>query len=799
MHIRNMISNIRKRTLLIYTLLFAVLAWIVFYPVLLQSKTLISVGDNYNQSLPVLFYIRQYYHSLLSGTYYKFDPAIGFGEDVIGSLFYYGIGDLFMFPVLFVSEENVIHAYSFIVIMKMYLAGLSFMIYGRSKGLTRTALICSSLSYALCFYELQQGLACINMLVAPILFPIMITAIDRIYYGILKRKWFLILCLVVWIQALDGFYFLYIDILGCLVYGMLLIIFNSNTVSVLIKRIALVSGAFIIGMVLGTPILYPSIRYYLQSNRTSESGNILLKLFTLPSIADLGVRIKNFILPAYGLYEYGFGLPVICLVVFIYLIIKWKKVEYRKYLLVFALALYGYFFPAIGVIMNGFSYNTNRWFFIVFFGLIFITAKLLPEVFENVRVLKKVRAGIWEYILLANVVLVGFLFFAPTYIGGQGTAASFMRYDEVYNGIYGSELYKVSEELKEGKTDSEFYRVDLNDSSINASSIMGTNSTYLYYSVCNGPILDIFMDLRVLPSIEAEFVIEGLDSRQVLESLFSTKVYTEDYIDQRAKENEYYLPQGLFFDCAVSESDLNGLDYIQKNNALMGALVVEDDNTALGSADLMLDDMLGQQKSVDFEVTDTNNVIMDGCTIIADKGGTITFSFDPVVLSESYNELYFQIDNLRSDTDLWSDIILAGRTIRTRPLDKEWYFDGNYDYLINISSVASKGELILEFKQGGTFTFDDMHMILNENDSFERLYEERLDHTLQGAIYSKDTIKGYTDENTDGYLMINLPYNTCWKCYVDGVEVTVVKADYSFMAVYLTKGHHEIEFSYEYF
>ncbi len=784
-----------KKVVIQYSLLFIAVALVVFFPLILQRKSFVTFGDNYNQFLPTLIYLKQYYSTLFSGNGYAFDPVIGFGEDVIGALSYYGFGDILLFPIFLVSESQIIYAYTIIVILKMWLSGITFIIYCRHKGIKKNMLIAAGIAYAFSFYMLQNGLCIFGFLTAPVYFPLMIMGIDKIYEG-KSGKWGLLLAIVVGIQALNGFYFLYDDILGCLEYGVLLLIYKPQSVRNIVRRVTYIILSFCGGVLLASPVLFRAVSYYFQSKRTGETGNIISKLLQLPSLDDILLRIKNMFYPSYGLYEYGFGLSILCLVVFIWLLISVKNKKYNRYLVVFILAIFAYFFPAVGIVMNGFSYNTSRWFYIMFFALIYITVRMIPKVIEDMRISEVIKTHMWPVLLVLNVTIVGFMFFGPVRIGGKGTAASFMSYSEVNNKLYNNNLYEEAQKLASINDESTFYRVDLNDTSLDAPAFMGVNSTYLYYSICNGSIMDIFEKLRVSSAINGTFNFEGLDSRQVLESLFSTKVYTTDYIDVNIKENEFYLPQGLFYDAAVTEEDIENLDYIQKTNLLMGALVVDNTETFCEIKDSEIEDIVGEQYIVNYEVTKCDNATIDEGKIVAQKGGTLTLSFDPIILTESYDELYCQIDNLQSDTESWSDIVIAGRSIRTRPLSEEWYYYDNYDYLVNISSIASEGQLVLEFEHGGTFTFDDIKIIVNNNTNFERLYEERSAYCLNEVKYSKDSIEGYMDEDSDGYLMINLPYSDNWNCYVDGEKVHVLKADWSFMAIYVPKGYHEVKFIY---
>ncbi|WP_177173967.1 YfhO family protein [Butyrivibrio sp. TB] len=827
-----------------YSVVFIIVALVVFSPCILRRSSLVAAGDCYNQFFPSLNYLSHYYRSLLGGNASLYDTSIGFGDDVIGTLSYYGLGDIFLIPSMFFSNYQMAYVYSFIVLLKMWFAGAFFIAYCRYKNCSDEVLVAAGISYGISFYMLQNGLSAYGFLTAPVWFPLIMLGIDKIYDG-KNKAGLILLSIVVFVQSLNGFYFLYYDIVACVCYC-LIRTYGLSKSSKAYKDIFIddlkIAGGFLVGVVCSLFVLLPVLKHYFQSPRTQESDSIIENLIQLPSMQDIVIRFRNLIIPSYSLYEYGFGLPVTFVLVSIWIILRIRKKTYRKYAFAFCIIGFGYFFPFVGTLMNGFSYNTSRWMYIAFFIMTYTTAKFLPEMAKDIgrkeiiigmiifivslvshfltgtgersQVIVRIiiftiivavtillcfkrNLKVYSTIIIVGTAIMGFMFFAPMKIGGEGVSNSFKTYSEIRSDFFGSVIYELSTDDSYSANNLEYCRVDYNDSSLDAPCFMGINSTYSYYSICNGSILDLFVNLRVSPAFNGSFEINGLDNRQVLESLFSTKVYSKSYYDKEVLTNEYYLPQGLFFDKAISVSDAEALDYLDRMNVLMEAVIV--DNAPASAVKTETDDLfLGTQEEWSFEVISCNGAEISDGKIYAEKGATITYEFDPISLESPYEELYMQIDNLRSDTTLWSDIVLAERKIRTRPISAETYLQGNYDYLINISSVAVDGQVTFSFDQGGEFTFDEMKLVVNRLEDFDSLYQTRSEHTLNVTYRDNDSIEGTIDENSDGYLMINLPYSQNWKCYCDGQEIEVVKADYSFMAVYLPAGEHVISFKYEY-
>jgi len=828
--------NSRASVFASYTVIFFALYVFIFASMIIQGKSLVAYGDSFNECYTTLQYVG---NLLKTGKFSAYDTTLGFGDEVIGTLSWLGLGDVLLFPAICFPQEQMSYAYTFIAVMKMWLSGLAFIIYARYRNCDSFLSVAGGIAYAYSFYMLQMGLSYYLFLTAPVYFPLIVLGIDRIWNEKKSVLNIVFLAIIVCLQALNGFYFLYDDILACFFYCLAILVMRTRkgiVFSESLRRGGAIALSFIIGCTMAAGILVPSISQFLQSKRTTESKNVLHKLLELPSWEDLILRLKNMVFPAYSLYEYGFGLPILVIIVFVWLVIHYNKNLFK--LILFCVVTWGYFFPTLGTAMNGFSYNTHRWLYIAFFTMIAISIKELPMIsssctkqelkifaivcgllaivyipigngqkyqviIRTIIELMVVILSLWTIwnkeirlialALIANVALTGCMFFFPVIIGGQGAAASFMPYSEIYSNVFESKLYQLSQKAKENNT-GDYYRIDFNDSALDAAAIMDVNSTYLYYSLCNGYIMNIFEKLRVSPAIEGAIVIKGLDSRQVLESLFSVRTYTERYDeDAFPKKNDYYLPMGLFYSNVISEDKANEYNYFQRMNLLMDTLIIKDykNNTEV-------ENNLGKQVDIPCTLTKCSDVeIKDNHVIVAKKNGEITISFDPIQVNNDYDEIYLKIDNLQLRTDmLWSDIDLAGRSIRTSPVNELYYLNGNYDYIINISSVAEEGILKLNFEHGGEFSFDNIGIVYNVNDEFEEAYKERQEHVLHNLMCQNGEISGTTNETTEGFLMINLPYSKKWKCYVDGVEKKVEIADYSFMAVYLEAGEHDVKFIY---
>ena len=74
----------------------------------------------------------------------------------------------------------------------------------------------------------------------------------------------------------------------------------------------------------------------------------------------------------------------------------------------------------------------------------------------------------------------------------------------------------------------------------------------------------------------------------------------------------------------------------------------------------------------------------------------------------------------------------------------------------------------------------------------ERLREE----PLKNIEISSNQISGTVDLSTDKVLCLTVPYENGWEVYVDGKKTDILRANYAFMGLRLSAGHHEILFKY---
>ena len=126
-----------KRLILYFTFIF----WFCFLALQVvyyfrYGKSMVGRGDGVNQHMLTLVYIGQYLRAFLQNIFVDhqfvipmFDFSIGYGMDIISTLHYYGFGDPLNYLAVFVSPEDTESLYAFLCGLRMFIAGLSFMVF----------------------------------------------------------------------------------------------------------------------------------------------------------------------------------------------------------------------------------------------------------------------------------------------------------------------------------------------------------------------------------------------------------------------------------------------------------------------------------------------------------------------------------------------------------------------------------------------------------------------------------------------------------------------------------------------
>lgn len=554
----------KRNYYLTYTVLFLVMCGLVFGWYFFKGLTFVDRGDGWDQHLTALAYYGQYLRKILTVFLHEhrliipaWDFSLGEGSDILGVLHYYCIGDPLTVLSVFFPVRYTHYLYSFLGILRIYLAGIAFSALCFKTGIkNRLGVLCGALSYAFCGWALKNIVSDTYFLNPMIYFPLLILGVEKIIRK--ERPYLLILSVMV--SALSNFYFFYMLAILTALYTCLRVFFLRQEMKK--QRILLcfagIAGASLLGVMLSGIILLPILNVFLNNSRISLSRP-LYPLYPLEYYKLLPSYFFNIINTFSGHDIYG-GFSVTVLLAIFSLFSHSKEKSFQKTLVLICLCFA--LFPVFGRFFNGMAITTNRWFWAC--SLLF--CYVLASEWENLTALTfktgkgiiigivcavlicfladrpgniawlsclglmiiiltlsmLMKAGQWKQRFLfagtmLSVFLVSFWWNSP-FNGARNTAATVAGITEIEDALTNNEAKAIR-----GAAQEDFVRYTGQSLKRNGALLNGVSSSQYYWSLTN-PHVDAFrMDLNMREDIIHEY--EGYDERSEIIALASDHYY----------------------------------------------------------------------------------------------------------------------------------------------------------------------------------------------------------------------------------------------------------------------------------
>lgn len=376
---KNLLKKAKNSFFVSYTFMFAVVAFCVFFTFITFNCSFIWKPDGTSQHFVSLVYLGKYLREVIKNIFSgnivipQYDLSVGFGEDIFTVFQYYVIGDpLDLLSALFPSKYTV-YLYNFLIVLRFYLAGLSFGLLAKYKKLPNLNSIAGALVYAFGAYGLFLGLRHPFFLNPMIYYPLIILGIEKIFDK--KRPYLFIF--MIFLSAISNFYFFYILTFFTILYIFvrLFFVYKENIVKNFFVSLLKFGGCYLLGVLLASFIFVPVVTTFLSSNRGGvEYG---LNLFY-----DLSYY-ENFLTSFASQVDMGkltyLGFTAMGIVGIIFLFFGKKKNTFLKTSLIILTVLL--MFPIFGKAINGFAYVTNRWVWV--YGL--LVAYVLAVTIDDIK------------------------------------------------------------------------------------------------------------------------------------------------------------------------------------------------------------------------------------------------------------------------------------------------------------------------------------------------------------------------------------------------------------------------------
>lgn len=376
--------NRKKQYFLIYTILFAAVSSLVFSWYYIDGRTFIG-GDGWSQHYKALIYYARFLRSVIKSLIIDhqliipaWDFSIGEGSDIFQTLHYYVIGDPFALLSMFIPTKFMYLYYDAMILLRLYLAGIAFSCLCFYTGLKNYhAVLAGATAYVFCFYGLLNATLHPFFLNPMLYLPLLILGVEMI----LKENKPYLFIIAVFFSAISNFYFFYIlaALTAVYVLAKLLTAVNKNLYNSIITIIRIAAFS-ILGVLMAAVILLPMLHVLLNSPRFS-TGSVFRFFYPL----SYYMQLPGQFLSQTGLPEdwicMGYAAPILPAVFLLFY--KKRQAGFLKTL--FVIGFVFILFPVFGRILNGFSYECNRWSF----GFALLNAYILTYMWPYLMELTK--------------------------------------------------------------------------------------------------------------------------------------------------------------------------------------------------------------------------------------------------------------------------------------------------------------------------------------------------------------------------------------------------------------------------
>lgn len=399
-----MIKEQRKYCYGVYTLMFLLMCIVAFLPFFTEGKSFVwgaGVEDGLSQHFSALAYygeaLREFFRNLLTGhpKLVMWDMSLGYGADILSTLNYYAIGDPLNLLYGFVSPKNTETMYNFMIVLRMYLAGITFIMYARKMKKRSYGTVIGALVYVFSGFCFRLGLRHPFFINPMIYFPLLCLGIEKIY----QRERPYVFIFAVCVSAMSNYYFLYMLTIFAVIYAWIRFYKYSeeNKIKTFFLTILKFGMYYTLGIAMAAVILLPSVIGFLGNGRYGNGAD-WKSLIVYPGKYYL-LFIENFI--GYGNMGSNTNagyLPIVGIVVLFTLFSQ--RMKHKKYRAAFIASIIALILPIFGYAFNGFSYANNRWAFALSFIVALLTAEMYPRLFV---MSKRQQIGIGAGIIIYTV------------------------------------------------------------------------------------------------------------------------------------------------------------------------------------------------------------------------------------------------------------------------------------------------------------------------------------------------------------------------------------------------------------
>lgn len=644
----------RKAYYRCFTACFTAVALLLVFIYLINGRDLIWVNDGMDQYFPFFVYEGQWLRDLFGGLFtgQGWHPelwswSLGYGSDTLSTL------DVFWDPLNLTSAlvPGVLAEYlfSFLVVARMYLAGVTFSAYALYRGNGRFATLCGALVYAF------AGPALIGLFwpggVNPlILFPLLLLGAEKV----LDRKRPTVFILSTALFFIVSYYAAYA---ACILLALYLLIrvFQVEapmTPARFLGWVARFAAFLVVGALIAAAALVPSATAVLGTERATTALAQIPTLYSLDFYARIIGGFLSWTVVGSDCYI-GFGGLAFLAVVLLFI----RKKCNTALKIVFIVLTVFLLIPFFGSLFNGFNYATNRWIWAYDLCIAYIVVKMMPSLEDLTRrdrngliaaaavyalAILLVPASRIESVIAALAALLALIVVLTTTRESAQSTRRYLIVGAVGIGLFVNIFY-FTDTGEKGFTDNSvpllsgyqkltadspnslvaaldddtYWRYDADAALVssiggswvrvdNDSVVLGINGIDFYNSIYNDAIDRFHTELGIAAD-DVNFMYSNLGGRSILETICNVKYFvfpnaggettTYNYGTHVVNsgivrnspvtvyEGDNTLPLGFTYAHTIKRSEYDSLSALAKQEALLQGIVVADDTAASAAAD----------------------------------------------------------------------------------------------------------------------------------------------------------------------------------------------------------------------
>ena len=364
--LRKRLNTSDTHLLAAYTLLFALFFTAVFSPFLLYGRAFLLLLNGHSQHIPSLTYFRSWIKTIVQNLSNGkleipfWSMWVGFGENSLSN----GIVFRFFYLLsLLFKPDSLVPFLTLRLILRLYLAGLAYLAFGRTRVKDRWALLLGCMIYLFCGFVLSFGPRYSYFVSMMIELPLLLLGVDRIF----EKKWSWLFILTVFAEAFCGFYFLFMITIPAVIYAL----FHFFELTPTKRRdfggfgriFARHVVQYALGVCLAAAGLLPVIFKYLESSRVSVDSGLSFLHWDGLIYMDY---IRGIVDSHQVAYRGYLALPAVALIGTFYLLYRRKK---RDRLFLWQILLYhlAFLIPLLTMVFNGMGGRMLRWTYMLSF------------------------------------------------------------------------------------------------------------------------------------------------------------------------------------------------------------------------------------------------------------------------------------------------------------------------------------------------------------------------------------------------------------------------------------------------